>query len=217
MDSLILGFTPEQYSAYLKIKNSDKADLNFNLTVPKVSPYSDDTLRSEIQSIAEECDFLLNLQGKNKSFFSSISNEQMAEIISAYYHLVSNVARSRNVIYGETVSLAEAIKHTERAHSELCAEYSSFLPYRAALCEKEEYAEQIKQTDFLFKESISRLQDLKEQELALLSTINKVCDIFIPDFFEETKNASSSPKFNNFQERAFFGAIRSFAERLKSI
>lgn len=217
MDSLILSFTPDQYDTYLKVRNSDIVELNFDPTLPKISSYSYDLIKSEIQSIMGQCNSLLNLRNNSKSFFSSFSSKQMNELISAYYQLVSSVAKSRKVLYTEAIQLVETIKQIDCAYSELCIKYAKFLPYRAALYENEEYSTQIEQIDNIFKENISTLENLKEKEIAKLSTINNICDIFIPDFFEDTKKASDSPKFNKFHEHAFFNAIRSFTEKLKNI
>ena len=112
--------------------------------------------------------------------------------------------------------LARKVEEANKGIADINKKYSDFLPYKAALGNKDEYKEQIENLDEQFKLNI---QLAKDHTLTLMQDVDKsikICDI-ISDFFKKSSKATDEPKFKKFDAYDFFWSLEAFVEQIRTI
>ena len=217
MNDLLLTFSQKQYEEYLKIKEAQEIELDFDTEIERISPSSDATLRAEITKMLSECEKLLAIQKQQKVFASAFSRQEIERLIPIFYTVIGKIDHSKRKLYQESITIVKRIEQAERICADVYARYSSFLPYKAALFERKEYSERIATVDNEFKSSISLAKEQKANATLILSKISSLCDSIIPEFFKALSHASDAPKFEGFNPKEFFFALDSFIEKIRNI
>lgn len=215
MDNLILSFTPTQHKKYLEIASANTVELNFDIPSIEIKDLSID-ITSAKTKMMNVCEKILEFS-KNDSFFvRSLSREQIKALIPVYYDAVSNIERARAELNGSAIVVSQKIVEIDTALTLLHSKYSDFLPYKAALAQREELKKEIMNLDNQFKSEISNLNQSKSRYALALESISSITDIIIPEFFAAMTKASDAPRFKNFHKKAFFDAISSFLFKINA-
>ncbi len=215
MDNLILSFTPTQHKKYLEIASSNTVLLNFDIPSIEIKDLSIDN-RSAKTKMISACEKIFEFS-KNDSFFvRSLSREQIKALIPVYYDAVSNIERARAELNGSAIAISQKIVEIDTALTLLHSEYSDFLPYKAALAQREEFKNEIINLDNQFKFEISNLNQSKSRYALELESISSITDIIIPEFFAAMTKASDAPRFKEFKDKEFFTALESFIEKIRT-
>ena len=74
------------------------------------------------------------------------------------------------MISGESYKLSFKLGEINRALANINKRYADFLPYKAALCNREDYSQKIDEIDLQFKNGIQALDNLKIEILSLEAT-----------------------------------------------
>lgn len=215
MDNLILSFTPTQHKKYLEIASANTVELNFDIPSIEIKDLSID-ITSAKTKMMNVCEKILEFS-KNDSFFvRSLSREQIKALIPVYYDAVSNIERAGAELNGSAIVVSQKIVEIDTALTLLHSKYSDFLPYKAALAQREELKKEIMNLDNQFKSEISNLNQSKSRYALALESISSITDIIIPEFFAAMTKASDAPRFKNFHKKAFFDAISSFLFKINA-
>ena len=216
MDELILTFTKEQYKKYNEIKNSENVILDFNTELPELNEISSYSFVEFISAVEIEIKKLLAFKKYDSVFSVFLTQDEIKEFIPVYYDVIREINRYSKIVGADTWVLTMDISRAHRISTEMCERYAAFLPYKAALYNREEYSSQIADTDAKFKESIEYL-DVYQNELGERL---KKADAFynvIQEFYKKAAEASDQPKFKKFDAYDFFWATEAFLEQLKAI
>ena len=215
MDSLILTFNQEQMKTYQELLNQDNVKLNFDTTIKidKTSKYNFEEALSVIEKEALE---LLKFKKNTVSFTPFLSVDEIKEIIPFYYKSIRSIEQQKIKISSNSWMLAKKVEAANKSIIDINKRYSDFLPYKAALGNKDEYKEQIEILDDQFKLNI---QLAKDHALTLMQEVEKsikICDI-ISDFFNKSSKATDEPKFKKFDAYDFFWSVEAFVEQIRTI
>ena len=215
MDSLILTFNQEQMKTYQELLNQDNVKLNFDTTIKidEISKYNFDEILSAIEKEALE---LLKFKKNTVSFTPFLSVDEIKEFIPFYYKAIRSIKQQKIKISSNSWMLARKVEEANKGIADINKRYSDFLPYKAALGNKDEYKEQIEILDDQFKLNI---QLAKDHALMLMQDVDKsikICDI-ISDFFKKSSKATDEPKFKKFDTYDFFWSLEAFVEQIKNV
>ena len=216
MDNLILSLTPEQHKKYIEIKNEKAPLLNFDVPSIQIEYCSIDT-RGAKNMIANACEKLLVFSKHDSFFEKSLSSKEINALIPVYYEGINSIDVARKELYKAATELSRKIVKIDAALSTLYSDYSEFLPYKAALFDREEYKNEILTLDDRFLSEISRLSEEKSRSTTSLESISNMTDILIPEFFSSLTKVSDAPRFKDFKHRDFFAVVNSFTEKIKTI
>ena len=214
MDSLILTFNKEQMKTYQELLNQDNIKFNFDTTIKidEISKYNFDEILSAIEKEALE---LLKFKKNTVSFTPFLSVDEIKEFIPFYYKAIRSIKQQKIKISSNSWMLARKVETANKSIADINKRYSYFLPYKAALGNKDEYKEQIENLDEQFKFNI---QLAKNHALTLMQDVDKsikICDI-ISDFFKKSSKATDEPKFKKFDAYDFFWSLEAFIEQIKT-
>ena len=214
MDSLILTFNQKQMQIYKELISQENIDLNFNtdLQIEKVN-YDFDNIISDIEKEAIE---LLKFKKNSVSFSAFLTVEEIKEFIPVYYKAIKNINAHKIKIGSHSWDFSFKIEESNKMIADINRRYSNFLPYKAALYNREKYAFEIEKLDAQFKSSIEKAESYKKELLHYFNKANKICDI-VSDFFSKSSKATDEPKFKKFDSYDFFWTLDAFLEQLKSI
>ena len=214
MDSLILTFNQKQMQIYKELISQENIDLNFNtdLHIEKVN-YDFDNIISDIEKEAIE---LLKFKKNSVSFSAFLTVEEIKMFIPIYYKAIRNINNHKIKIGANSWELSLKIEEINKIIANINQRYSDFLPYKAALYNREKYAFEIEKLDDQFKSSIEKANNYKKELLQYFNKASKICDI-ISEFFSKSSKATDEPKFNKFDAYDFFWTLDAFLEQLKSI
>ena len=214
MDSLILTFNQKQMAIYKELIAQENIDLNFDtdLNIEKVN-YDFDNIISEIEKEALE---LLKFKKNSVSFSAFLSVEEIKMFIPVYYKAIRNINNHKIKIGAKSWELSLKIEETNKIIADINQRYSDFLPYKAALYNREKYAFEIERLDAQFKSNIEKTSNYKKELLDYFNMVRKICDI-ISEFFSKSSKATDEPKFKKFDAYDFFWTLDAFLEQLKSI
>lgn len=215
MEELLLTFNKNQYKKYLKIKDTSDIELNFDTSFPKINSSSLDSIKAESSKIYNECNKLLAIKSKQSVFITSLSRKEIESLIPVFYTVISKIDQSRRNLYEKSISIANNLQRNDKIYADIYEQYNDFLPYKAALSENEKYREKINAIDREFIESLILSKEQIDNESSNLLIITNICDVIIPSFFKEISQAADAPKFEYFDEKAFFLALSSFIEKIK--
>ena len=159
MDSLILTFNKEPMHLYKELLQKENIDLNFNthLEFDEISRYSFDEALSNIEKEATK---LLNFKKNNVSFSPSLTADEIKLLIPIYYKVIRNIKQQKSEISSFSLILTQKIEESNKIIADINKRYSDFLPYKAALYNKDEYKEQI--------EKLQAENNGKDEEIAAL-------------------------------------------------
>ena len=215
MDSLILTFNQEQMKMYQELLNQNNVKLNFDTTVKidEISKYNFDEALSAIEKEALE---LLKFKKNTISFAPFLNVDEIKEFIPFYYKAIRSIKQQKIKISSNSWMLARKVEAANKGIADINKRYSDFLPYKAALGNKDKYKEQIEILDDQFKLNI---QLAKEYALTLMQDVDKsikICDI-ISDFFKKSSKATDEPKFKKFDAYDFFWSLEAFIEQIRNV
>ena len=216
MDALILTFNKEQLKIYNELLEKDDVTLNFDTNLPEIEKFYIRDFDEVISNIEQEAITLLNLNKHSSSFAAFLKQDEIKEIIPIYYSAIRSIKRHATIIGGESWKLSYKIGEINTIRMEINKRYSSFLPYKAALYNRKEYAAEIIKIDNKFKASIEYSDELKKELLSLFETANKVCSI-VSEFIKKSSKATDEPKFTKFDAYDFFWSVEAFLEQIKNI
>ncbi len=215
MDSLILTFNKEQMKTYQELLNQDNVKLNFDTTI-KIDDISKCNFDEALSAIEKEALELLKFKKNTVSFAPFLSVDEIKEIIPFYYKSIRSLEQQKIKISSNSWMLAKKVEAANKSIIDINKRYSDFLPYKAALGNKDEYKEQIEILDEQFKLNI---QLAKDHALTLMQEVEKsikICDI-ISDFFNKSSKATDEPKFKKFDAYDFFWSVEAFVEQIRTI
>ena len=112
--------------------------------------------------------------------------------------------------------MSSKIGEIDRALADINKRYANFLPYKAALYNREAYSTKIYEIDSQFQKNIDALNNLKKELLALFEKSEKISNI-VDDFIQRSSKATDEPKFKNFNYNDFFWTVEAFLERIKNV
>ena len=216
MDELILMFSKEQLKKYNEIKNSESVALDFDTELPELDEISQYSFDEFISAVETEVKKLLAFKKFDSMFSVSISQAEIKALVPVYYDTILGIERHVKELSSNTRALAMNISQVDKMHASLCAKYADFLPYKAALYNRDDYERAIAELDDSFNQSIQLVQSYLDTSYERLKKVETIHGI-IQDFYQKASEASDSPKFKNFNARAFFYAIEAFIEQLKAI
>ncbi len=214
MDSLVLTFNQKQMAIYKELLTQENVDLNFDtdLKIEKLNYDFEDV----ISAIEKEAMGLLKFKKNNVSFSDFLTVEEIKEFIPVYYKVIRSINNHKMKIGTNSWEFSLKIEEANKIVADINKKYSDFLPYKAALYNREKYAFKIKELDEQFKASIEKANNYKKELLYHFNTVNKICDI-VSDFIQKSSKATDEPKFKKFDAYDFFWTLDAFWERLKAI
>ena len=215
MDELLLTFNDKQYKKYLEIKENEAFELDFDTSLEQVTPSSPDTIKAESTKMVRECEKLLAIKNRQNVFVSAFSRKEIENLIPIFYTAIGKIDQSKRKLYQESILIAKNLEKADRICNDVYNRYSDFLPYKAALADKEEYRDNVIAVDEKFKESIALAEEQINHEKELLAGLSNIVDVIIPDFFKGISRAADTPRFENFDDKLFFFAVASFVEKIK--
>ena len=215
MDSLILTFNKKQMNLYKELLEKESVALNFDTKLTPIQEYSFDVLDIEVINIKTQMVKITKFK-KQRAMFSEFSQEQIKVLIPIYYEVIRNINYSRKILQSEMISLSCLILSIDKLISDINKKYSAFLPYKAALYNRDEYSSQILKIDEEFKANIKIAENCKKSTLSYFDKMINLSDI-ISNFFDNSSKASDEPKFKNFNYADFFWSVDSFIEQLNNI
>ncbi len=216
MDSLILTFNHEQMKKYQALLNQDNIELNFDTSMPKVDKFHIICFDEIISNMENEAKILFKLKKGTSPFITSFTQEEIKELTPVYYNAILQINRQAGIIRGESFKLSLKIGEFDRALADINKKYADFLPYKAALYNREEYSTKICELDTQFQNSIDALNNLKKELLALFEKSEKISNI-ADEFIQKSSKATDEPKFKNFNYNDFFWTVEAFLERIKTV
>ncbi len=223
MDSLILSFTPEQYKKYTEVKEHSAAEdacditLNFDFSVRGSMEFSRSILPEKLEIMKKNALSLLSFEHKDSIFPVPFTRDEMDELIPSFFSAINEIDSARRSLYLEMSDTFTLISRLDGKLCRLCAEYQSFLPYKAALYDNASYCERIGALDADFSESSRSILEAMNAAKEKNALLQKLCDDIVPEFFASSKLAADLPKFKQFKQQEFFKSIRVFLERLGNI
>ena len=215
MDSLILTFNQRQMATYKELLQKENIDLNFDTMLQETNTFFVCDFDMVLSNMEKEAKILLNLNKHNSSFSIFFTQEEIKELIPIYYNAIREINRNSNIISGESRKLSLKLGKTDKALANMHKKYADFLPYKAALYSREDYALKIDEIDVQFKKNIELLENLKNELLELLLNAEKISNI-VNDFIQKSSKATDEPKFKNFDANEFFWSIEAFIEQIKN-
>ena len=216
MDSLILTFNKEQMALYKDLLQQENIELNFDSSLQDIESYQTDILDETLLRIKKEATALFNLNKHSSAFGAFLTQNEIKELIPIYYDAIRKIRHHKINIAAESYKLSLKIGEINKIIADINKRYSDFLPYKAALCNRDEYALEIGKIDIEFKENIALLNDYKKQILELFNRIEVICNV-TENFVQKISKASDEPKFKKFDAYDFFWAAEAYLEQLKSI
>ena len=214
MDSLILTFNKEQMELYQELLQKENIDLNFNidLQVEELNYNFDDVL-SNIEKEAVE---LLKFKKNTILFSPLLTTEEIKEFIPVYYNTLRNINRYNMKIGSDSLALSSKIQKANKIIAHINKKYADFLPYKAALCNRDRYSLEIDEIDTKFKKNIESLNKFKIELLAIFEKAEKISNI-VDDFIQKSSKATDEPKFKKFDAYDFFWSLEAFVEQIRTI
>ena len=215
MDSLILTFNQEQMKTYQELSNQSNIELNFDTAI-KIDEGSKYNFAEILSAIEKEALELLKFKKNTILFAPFLSVDEIKEFIPFYYKAIRSIKQQKIKISSNSWMLARKVEAANKGIADINKRYSDFLPYKAALGNKDEYKEQIENLDDQFKLNI---QLAKDYALTLMQDVDKcikICDI-ISDFFNKSSKATDEPKFKKFDYYDFFWSLEAFIEQIRNV
>lgn len=216
MDSLILTFTREQYKTYIELLKKENIELNFDTKLPVIDEYSICNFDIEASNIVKEAQKLLKFKKQNSTFSSFLTQEEIQGFIPVYYRVIRNIEYYKKIIRADTWTLSLQINKATEICAEINQRYADFLPYKAALYNREEYALEIKKIDEQFKESIEKSENYKKELVSYFDRAINLCDL-VSNFFAKISKATDDPKFKKFDTYDLFWAVEAFIQQTRNI
>ena len=216
MDSLILTFNKQQLDLYKELSKKENIELDVDTSMPKIDEFNMPSLDSPLSAMENEAKALLKHNVRASSFSAPFSQEEIKALTPVYYNALLQIKRQLSLITSDTYKLSSKIGEINRALANINKRYADFLPYKAALYNKEGYYTEINLIDTRFKENIKVLDALKAELLAVLERCEKITNI-VSDFMQASSKASDEPKFKSFDSRKFFLSVEAFIEQIKAI
>ena len=216
MDSLILSFNKKQMLLYKELLTKENIELNFDTDMPKVDKFYIICFDEIISSMENEAKILFKLKKVTSPFVSSFNQEEIKELTPVYYNALLKIKRQADIIRGEAFKLSSKIGEIDRALADINKRYANFLPYKAALYNREAYSTKIYEIDSQFQKNIDALNNLKKELLSLFEKSEKISNI-VDDFIQRSSKATDEPNFKNFNYNDFFWTVEAFLERIKNV
>lgn len=216
MDELILTFNKAQMKLYNKLLQSESIALSFDTELREMNEAPRESIEEAIHNIENEAARLLSLKGQGSVFSAFLTQEQIKGLIPIYYEVIRNIEKNRRIISEDTWQLSIKISEAGEACANLYRRYSDFLPYKAALYNREDYALQIDKTDRQFKESIEKAEGYKHSLLERFDREKRICEC-VSDFYKRSAKASDEPKFKKLDTCDFFWSVEAFLEQIRRI
>ena len=167
MDSLILTFNQEQMKTYQELSNQSNIELNFDTAI-KIDEGSKYNFAEILSAIEKEALELLKFKKNTVSFAPFLNVDEIKEFIPFYYKAIRSIKQQKIKISSNSWMLARKVEAANKGIADINKRYSDFLPYKAALGNKDEYKEQIEILDDQFKLNI---QLAKDYALTLMQAI----------------------------------------------
>ena len=215
MDNIILSFTKEQLDIYQRLKNSSDIVLDFDASAPELPAREEYNLDEFVVSVEAEFKKLLSFKKYDSTFSVSLTQDEIKALIPVYYSAILGIERHVKALSSNTRVLAMNISQADRVHTSLCSRYADFLPYKAALYDRDNYKRVIAELDDSFRQSIRLAEDYLVASHSRLKKVEAIHAI-IQEFYKGATEASDAPKFKKFDARAFFYTIEAFIEQLKA-
>ena len=216
MDSLLLGFSPEQYKKYLELKSGCFVQLCFD-TSWRIFELTETEINGILQKMADESQRLLDCYSRDSFFAPALKKENISSFATTYFDVINNIEASRRLLFERANASSKNILELQKELDGLNSRYLDFLPYKAAFFDSDEHKDEIFRIDNEFKKSIGELKEAIMQTIAHFDTLVLICDKIVPDFYKSTSTAADAPRFKNFNEKEFYTLIEGFIVQTKSI
>lgn len=220
MDEILLSFNEGQYKKYLELLQAEDPKLPSGaplLPEDVSTPYGKDAIKDILEKAQDAAIRLLSLEKRGSFFASSYSQAEIKEIREIYFCEVRELSSLNDALLSHSLNILKRIERADSALLDASAAYNEFLPYRAALSEREELSEEVGRLDAEHKSALERATALKAAELELFNVLRQVCDTMISDFLRSSARAADSPSFERFSPNEFFACTRALSEQLKAI
>lgn len=215
MDNLIFTFNNEQIQLYNTLLSADSINLNFDTEI-ELQAFSLNTFNLAISNIEQEAKKLLDFKKSSIGFNSSLTQEEIKQFIPVYYNVINNIYHHRKSIQEDIFALANQISISDRICANINQRYAKFLPYKAALYNRKEYASKIEKIDTEFSKSIKNSENYRKVLLFYFNLENSLCDI-VSEFFQKSSIATNEPKFEDLKTKELFLSIESFIEQINTL
>lgn len=217
MDETVLGFTPKQIEKYRQLLEGSEAVIPEPRVFDSRAPYPAGNYIRTVASMPKIAEELFSHRPNNSIFAPrEVPREEIPRIREHYYSVVRRLSDASTALGREASALLSSLHTTEHIYTEIQREYADFLPFRAALGERDEYSEQIAALDALYRENLSRSLARREDELAALSLIENVCENILPDFLAASSRAADSPSFASLNLSALFRSVTALSEQIRA-
>lgn len=216
VDLLILTFNKEQLKTYNELLKKENIELTFDTTLPAIDRFYVIPFDDVLSNMEAEAQTLLNLNKRNSSFAAFFTQDEIKELIPIYYNAIRGIKRHSNIIGAEAWKLSFKLEEIDKALANIHKRYADFFPYKAALCNREEYALKIGEIDAQFKKNIETLENFKNKVLSLFERAEILTDV-VSDFIKKSSKATDEPKFKKFDAYDFFWTVEAFVEQIKNI
>ncbi len=216
MDEIILTFSKDQLNKYNEIRDAESVVLDFDTELPELNEISSYSFDEFISLVEVEIKKLLAFKKYDSVFSVFLTQEEIKAFIPVYYEVIRGISRYSKIVGADTWVLTMDISKAHRISAEMCEKYAAFLPYKAALYDREEYSSQIAEIDAKFKENIEYLDIYQNELVDRLKKADAFYSI-IQEFYKKAAEASDQPKFKKFDAYDFFWATEAFLEQIKAI
>lgn len=216
MDRTVLSLTPEQHEKYLKIASSDTVDLNFDVPSANIQPLDTD-FEAQKFKMTSGCERVLSFSNNNSFFQKDPTKEEIKDLIPVFYAAINDIEASRAELYKIAIAISQKIVEADTSLAHLHSQYTEFLPYKAALYEREGFRGEVMRLDAEFLAAIENLTQIRAHYVARLEALSNISDRIIPEFFSAATKYADAPKFKDFKDKEFFAQIRGFIEKIKAI
>ena len=216
MDSLILTFNKEQLKTYNELLNKENIELTFDTNIQKNDKFYIISFDEVLSNIEREAKTLLNLNKHNSAFAAFFTQEEIKELTPIYYNAIREIRRNSNIIGGEAWKLSFKLAEIDKALANMQKRYADFLPYKAALYNRDRYSLEIDEIDAQFKKNIESLENFKNELLAIFEKAEKISNI-VDDFIQKSSKATDEPKFKKFDAYDFFWSVEAFIEQIRNV
>ena len=216
MDLLVLSFTKEQRALYDTLLNEDDVILDFDVDLPAFKNHHTCDVHLVAQSIENECAHLFEFKKYDSLFSVFMTVEEIKRFIPMYYDVIRKIESIRRRVGSDAWILSYKIEELNNICKDMYQRYTDFLPYKAALGNREKYATKIADLDVKFKQSIKKSEEEKAELMARCEQLNKLNDI-IRNFFDKSSDATDSPKFKKFDAYEFFFVLEGFCAQITAL
>lgn len=220
-DDTLLSLSREQYEKYLSLSaraKNEKINIELIGQAEEISLPSLSDIAVIISSIEEQARLILDQKGDDGAFFTSSapSSKEKEELMRVYYTAVNKISALSGELDAKFISLGKQKLSLEESYRQSVLRYQDFLPYKLALGELGEYANEIEALDAELKSDVQRSLDALKLIDTASDVIISAVETVIPEFLSKGARATGAPPYPELSKRELFSAARDLCGQLSA-